>query len=1302
MNTFPRVFASRRSGSGMALVIVLSMLMLVAVLVVAFLNSTAVELRAVKSYASGADARSMADEAIHLVISQIQDATTTPNLAWASQPGMIRTYDNNGKEVTAYKLFSSSTLRVNNGYNAVSMQASEIPSNWASNPAAYVDLNEPMSLSGADYYPIVNPSAVAANVSGGAALTGILPAIEGCYLDTTNPATALNPSSKPPQRNPVPMPVQWLYLLTDGTIIGADSNNKIAGASKTNPIVGRIAYWTDDECSKVNINTASEGTFWDRPRTEAPSDTSYERLLAVNMPIQNEFQRYSGHPAMTCLSVVFPALAGESTHDYNERIYDIIPRIVGGGSESGTARYGSMTTGLTIDNDRLFASTDELMFKAGTTVPRTVNFKGPGVAFTQDDIDRARFFLTATSRAPEVNMFNRPRIALWPLQLDPDPNRGVATRNSKDKLIAFCSTVGKTPYYFQRYNTYDPSINARGTSPYLGNMQNPIPSSQSPTMDWDKVPRNQALFKYLLYLSSHSIPGLGGKLDQKYPTTLDQILTEMFDFVRSMVNVISTGATPVYFYAPGTTDQSYIAVTGQNQVVPLVIKPNGSLTHGFGRFSTVTQAAINFYASQKATSTTASQTISAVLILDPFNASPGFMPWCSNVRYVVTGLSQLKVDNGVSEVNLDFPDPAVNLVTARDLNSNATARTGLEYALKYYDAPNSQDAPKTLGKVTLTDVGTVNEEKYYPFATATASAITAPNPTLTFSGGDITIQIYPGYAKTLNATDCIQTIHMYFPKTVLPRPYNTNGNLMDFNNRLAGVNPGNTKQTVGIEVAYGHNPRSVFVWDGGMCDVVRSVEARYGGPAKGDYRVFSLLSDVPNTYFEGHGLTDPATDGTSYTAKSEFIHSIRPYPDGNMSSGSLSDFYIGVGGPKGLLLSSVNTYYASNSGLKGLTYPIVPRGLTAAVMANGALGDWDTGPGVQPDGPYINKPEENNNYNPYGPQAGDSAGFYTIGRDATNANFNEQGATFSPNRQISSAVAFGSLPTGVDPSSPSTVKPWQTLLFCKNPAAGSQHPGFGSPASGPPYTTPPDHAFLDFFWMPIIEPYAISEPFSTAGKVNMNYQMVPFTYLTRSTALRAVLKSTRMMAIPQTDGVKYKARTMIPGHYRYTINPDEKTGTLKGFENRFASGDIFRSSSEICDIYLIPGLRADGASPSGGPIYSTMNTWWNTQQLTGDNVREFPYGHIYPRLTTKSNTYTIHMRAQSLKKAINTAPDQFITGQDQITGEYRGSATVERYLDPNSDGLVKADNKTTASETDADAMVGPYKIRVIGAKRFSP
>ena len=93
--------------------------------------------------------------------------------------------------------------------------------------------------------------------------------------------------------------------------------------------------------------------------------------------------------------------------------------------------------------------------------------------------------------------------------------------------------------------------------------------------------------------------------------------------------------------------------------------------------------------------------------------------------------------------------------------------------------------------------------------------------------------------------------------------------------------------------------------------------------------------------------------------------------------------------------------------------------------------------------------------------------------------------------------------------------------------------------------TLPDHLLLDLFHLPIVEPYAISEPFSTAGKVNMNYVIAPFgyakgddglnpdtsnprSYLRRDTALRGVLKSTKIMAV-KTDELETAHRETIEG-----------------------------------------------------------------------------------------------------------------------------------------------------------------------------
>ena len=83
--------------------------------------------------------------------------------------------------------------------------------------------------------------------------------------------------------------------------------------------------------------------------------------------------------------------------------------------------------------------------------------------------------------------------------------------------------------------------------------------------------------------------------------------------------------------------------------------------------------------------------------------------------------------------------------------------------------------------------------------------------------------------------------------------------------------------------------------------------------------------------------------------------------------------------------------------------------------------------------------------------------------------------------------------------------PWQTLLFrpdielARKAQIDRDRQHYGS-------RYPRDHLFMDMFWMPVVQPYAISEPFETKGKINMNYQILPFTYITRATALHALLQ----------------------------------------------------------------------------------------------------------------------------------------------------------------------------------------------------
>jgi hypothetical protein len=149
------------------------------------------------------------------------------------------------------------------------------------------------------------------------------------------------------------------------------------------------------------------------------------------------------------------------------------------------------------------------------------------------------------------------------------------------------------------------------------------------------------------------------------------------------------------------------------------------------------------------------------------------------------------------------------------------------------------------------------------------------------------------------------------------------------------------------------------------------------------------------------------------------------------------------------------------------------------------------------------------------------------------------------------------------------------------------------------------------------------------------------------------------------------------------LNPSE---TLKGFEERFDNNDIFRSAAEICSIPLVPV----------GANYSSMASWWTGYTLTGDNSKERPYARIYPKLTTKSNSFTVHFRVQVLKKSPATPVDQWVEGRDIVASEYRGSTLIERYIDPNNTSIPDFATNTSANIDDY------YRFRVIQTRRFAP
>ncbi len=1279
MNTPIRSWFGRprlsKSNKGIALILVLGFLVLITGLIVAFFSSVTTELTSATSYASGAGTKQLANSAVGTVMAQIKIATSGSNTAWASQPGMIRTYDDSGKRLACYKLYSSSNMVVatTSSFNPVV----DVPSTgWDKQTAFYTDLNAPVITTTGTNYPIVDPRAK------------LELKVEGFGYNDPNNVSIYDPKDPTPvasgtSANPLPMPVRWLFMLKDGTLTVPDDPTASTSTTATftgknipttsNPIVGRIAFWTDDESCKLNLNTASEPTPWDMPRALTKQDLQY----GYYQPAQKEFQRFPGHPYMNALSPVFfpnptQATIPDATKQVQAKaIYSLVPRVAWGGSQAGTNPVTSNSI-VAPDTDRLFANADEALFAQPLTSgsPRVQNTTTSPALF-KNILQRSRFFLTANSRAPEVNLYGQPRVSLWPL--DTDPN----LRTGYDKLAAFCSTIGSSSstntYYFQRHDSTDPK------SDYTG------------------ISRNQKLYPYLQNLTNKPIPGYGGSFATKWGDDRDQVLTEMFDYIRC-----------VNLRDPQLVKDNKARFADNGQVVPIQIKtPAGVDTQGFGRFHSISQFGLHFICSaQVSTSGTAQgahddpntpklsagqSAIEAALLFEPYSPSLGYYELHESISYIVTFKSAMSVD----ENNLEFPS-APTTVSSTDF--------GAVWHGRYWGGAQGVRGP-------IARFGGAG----YPFISKRIAVGGAGKTTMSFKGGTVEVKVFAG----TTASKLIQTFTITFPPADFPIPQLVKAGTVAYRGTSASAQqdwwtfkPWTGKSGKGVgRYAYAHEcPHAPGVeytdtnrqWgaSGGAAgfkrggvfraeDVVRTIV-----PDHGDIRLVAAKSDPSSLFVKGNHYNDTAFRFDHLFTEPQGPHMLFGFSNEPGSPPAGADVIPGSGAEDQLVPSAKVKYH----------YARVAEIRPGAGKLYNKWNDYDNGFAHMTDGAYINKPDEGNIMTSAQSSSANTRGYAYFSWDFAAPS----DIFFSPSRLIPSAGMFGSLPTGVKSN-----QPWQTLLF--RPEVRNGHPGRGEPVTGPPYSKVPDHLIMDLFWMPVIEPYAISEPFSTSGKINMNYQIAPFTYIKRATAMYGAFKAEEPLVIPNEASKVYKLwdhetndwpqfpdssiakDASVKTDWLKAFNgqapfdklrrPIDPVGTLQQADDRFSKGDIFRSATEICELHLVRQNEKLSDYTSGNI--------WEGALITGDNTRERPYTNLYAKLTTRSNVFTVHYRVQKLKKSSVGSAAQWDEVKDQVLGEYRGSTMIERYIDASDPTLP---DFTTASGN----LDNYYKFRVVSTKKFAP
>lgn len=604
---------------GVALITVLTVMALTTILVLTFFSLATSEHRASFTYSHGLQAQQVGEQAVNMVIAQIREATDQGTLptVWSSQPGAIKAWDISGKEKFAYKLYSDDKMKTADWKDF--KKDFQDAQSWSDRPEHFVDLNEPVIRGQKVYYPIVHPAA-ATEPKWPKPLGDDSDGIEGfSYNEGPNTLRDEGPigrkaSAVAKAEGHLAMPVRWLYQLADGTLgVLADSSsgggsgpayrfNAISGngvPSAANPIAARFAFWADDETAKLNINTHAGGLAWDVPKAGGELDMAMGKF----QPAQKEWQRYPGHPATTHL---IPALAPGvidivNDRDAMEMLFQVVPRIVGGGSESGTriinTRDPREMNGLVPDTEPLFPSLDDVIMRADRTPHEFPDAKGRPIPPDQlsEYLERAKFFITVNSRAPETNIFNKPKIAMWPIYNKGSDNAQEYGRylTPFDQLIHYCASMGKAPAG-TGYPRYE----------YIFKRER----ADSATYDYDAIPRNKELFAYLRRMLESEVPGYGKSFSDKYGTqSTSQLAAMIFDYIRStnlhddtlFTNDFTDAFTKVNttdfitYTNPRDFDEKGFGRKGHGQVTPISIKEGSDEYTGMGRFYTLSGADIH-------------------------------------------------------------------------------------------------------------------------------------------------------------------------------------------------------------------------------------------------------------------------------------------------------------------------------------------------------------------------------------------------------------------------------------------------------------------------------------------------------------------------------------------------------------------------------------------------------------------------------------------------------------------------------------------------------------------------------------
>ncbi len=312
---------------GTALVMTLIILTVITLMILGLADLVRHETVASGSHQERDRALLLAQMGTDLVQGVLRKETADPSLVWASMPGALLVPDASAAPADRTRL--TSLVRLHSGMPSPDM------------------LNADVELA------VLRPASL--NIQ---------------TFDDQRPPTHLITDQRTDPANPaspvVKLPLRWIYVRRNGTFDYAERPDLTQVESSANPdkspIVGRFAFWTDDESSKINLNTA-----WKRNGMSGASGVP---------------SRFSpSHPTAVSLA----ALEG-MTPEMADRLHAAI-----------TPDHTYTDLDSASEGGRFFNSIRE---------PRAL---GPDMARV---LNAARFEVTHFSHDPDTTFFNEPRIVL--------------------------------------------------------------------------------------------------------------------------------------------------------------------------------------------------------------------------------------------------------------------------------------------------------------------------------------------------------------------------------------------------------------------------------------------------------------------------------------------------------------------------------------------------------------------------------------------------------------------------------------------------------------------------------------------------------------------------------------------------------------------------------------------------------------------------------------------------------------------------------------------------------------------------